>query len=209
MTRVASLLVVLLVSVAFQAQAGVVMYTDRTGFNSLGAIAYNSNFDDFGSGFSYPGTPWTRGDVTYTSTRNLIVGTGTGYAPIRNVIVNDYWTPLTGTLAGGYDMFGFDIGWLGFASVMDVLVVTNLGSYAFNDLVVPPVSSSMTFLGYVSGSGEYITSFSISSPGLGYAPAITDVAVGHTGAGAIPEPSTVALAAGGLLALAALRRKLR
>lgn len=208
MRKMLFVIAVFIASVAFQAQAGVILLSDRTVFNGLGVIAYNSNFDDFASGFSYPGNPWTRGDVTYTSTSNVIVGTGTGYAPIRNVICNDWWTPLTGTLATGYDMFGFDIGWLGSASLMDVDITTNLGAYSFDDLLVPAASVSMDFLGFIAGPGEYITSFSIASIGSGYAPGITNVAVGNTGV-VIPEPSTVGLAALGFLALVACRRKSR
>src|SRR5262245_24402893 len=57
--------------------ASVISFSDRTVFNNFGVVAFNSNFNDFGSAgphlVSYPGgapgvpTEFLRGDVSYHS----------------------------------------------------------------------------------------------------------------------------------------------
>ncbi len=79
--------------------AAVTSYTNRSDFNAEGVITYNYGYEDYpSSGFSYPGNPWTRDGITYTTTDNLIVSPGTSYRPSSNVFINNYWTPLTGTI---------------------------------------------------------------------------------------------------------------
>ena len=81
-----------------QATAGLLVETNSSTFNASGTIVFDSNFNDFGSGFSFPGDPFTRGGVTYTSDQNLVTGTGTGYDPIVNLMTNNYWSPVSGTV---------------------------------------------------------------------------------------------------------------
>ena len=63
----------LVLSTTGAAIAGVTTYSDRSLFEAQGGIAFNSNFQDYGgvaqdpAGYSFPGDPFSRGGVTYTS----------------------------------------------------------------------------------------------------------------------------------------------
>lgn len=203
----------LLAVVPDPARAGILLYTDRPTFNAQGSILETTDFDDFDpSTFSYPGDPWTRGGVTYTSGRNIVAGAGTGYAPWRNLVCYDYWTPLTASVATapwGYSMLGFDMAEMTGGRVpplgITIQVSTTLGT--FSSWVTPPESTSGTFAFYgfkTTDPGEAITGFALVSAGSQYAAGITEVTLGVT---AVPEPSVYASAAGlGLAGFAAWRR---
>lgn len=191
------------------ASAQVVAVADRGTFNATGAIAYNSNFADFGGSFGFPGTPFTRGDVTYASNQNLTVGPGTGYSigNVLTVMSNNYWSPLTATIneAPQYSLLGFDAAVT--SGPVSITVTTNQNSYSFNSLTLGNGSPEFTFEGFkATGSGEYFTGFRIDTLGGGYLPGVTNVAVGVS---AVPEPETYGmLVAGlGLLGFMARRRK--
>ncbi len=203
-------LAVLLFGGAVCAQAGVLTFTSEPLFQSQGVIWHNTNWDSFVGGFYYPGDPYTIGGVTYTSTNNLIATPGTGYGNARSVILNNYWSPLPGAIStspDAFDMFGFNIGLLGSTSLVDIQLNSNLGSYSFLGLSFPNVNTGLAFQGFITDNpAEYFTGFTLTSQGGGgYAPAITDVQLGQTGA-VIPEPSTLAFVACGVLGLAFYRR---
>lgn len=210
MFRIAKCVGVLVVLLgAGQAQGSVVLYTNQAAFQGQGQITQTSNFNDFGPGFSFPGDPFSRGGVTYNSGSNLIVGPATFYAPVQNMMFYNGWTPLTGTLSGQNNMFGFDAGVASFNfsnSLVNATIFTNQGSYSFNGLSLPIASTGLGFLGFVAnGNGEYITGFSLSTQnGPGWAAGMTNVQLGNT-----PEPATIAVF--GIMAAGALglRRRLR
>jgi hypothetical protein len=186
-------------------RADLVVYTNRATFDAQGTIQFNSDFDDFGSGFSNPGDPFTRGGVTYTSGANLVVGTATGYAPIRNVITFNGWTPFTGTVdnTAEYSMFGFDFGSGGRTDPIDVVITTNLGSYSYNDIVVPNVNQGLAFRGFTTDqANEFITGFSLATTATGAFPGMTEVSVGLLSA--VPAPAGVILAGVGVAGLGGL-----
>ncbi len=194
------------------ATAGVSIFNNRASFEALGTMAYNSNFADFGTGFGYPGDPFTRGDVTYTSAQNLSVGADTGYSvgSYQTVMSNNWWSPLTGTIATAtpYTLFGFDAAVT--SGPVDITVSTNQGSYVFSGLSLPNGSSAANFAfeGFqATGVGEYFTGFRIDTVGGTYLPGITNVAVGTVSA--VPEMETYAmmLAGLGLMGTIARRRK--
>jgi len=165
------------------AEASIVQYSNRTTFNSQGTISENYGYDDFGTGFSYPSNPWTSHEVTYTTGANLIVGTNTAYTPISNVFCYDGWSPITATIDNSpmYNMFGLDLGYLGTSSGITFDVITNLGDYSFYVINAPIASRSLDFYGFILGSGEYFTGFSLTSDqGNGSAPAIDNVTLGST-----------------------------
>ncbi len=198
-----------LTALTTMASAGLTTFSTRSSFNVQGAIAYNSNFSDFGTGFGYPGTPFTRGDVTYSSAENLTVGAGSGYSigNAQTVMSNNYWSPLTGSIAVStpYSLFGFDAAVT--SGPVTVTIKTNQSTYSFAGLTLPNGSPDFAFLGYkTTGAGEYFTGFRIDTLGGGYLPGITNVAVG-TVVSAVPEPETYALLLAGLGLMGAVARR--
>ena len=214
-TQLTVAFVAVLIASAGHVQAAVNSFIDRSTFNAQGSIFFNSNFDDFTSDFSYPGDPFNRGDVTYTSGVNLITGTGTVWSPIRNLLTYDFWSPVTGTIesvATQYDMFGFDIGVLARQDRITISISTNIATYTFALLDISNGTQALEFRGFTTTSpGEYFTSFSLTTEnGSGSLPGITDVTLGQLGA-PVPEPSCLAIfgIGAGLKGLDSIRRRRR
>ncbi len=193
----------LVLSTTGAAIAGVTTYSDRSLFEAQGGIAFNSNFQDYGgvaqdpAGYSFPGDPFSRGGVTYTSGQNMIIGPGTfGYTTTVPLMANLLWTPLTGDIATAphqYTMFGFEIAEYNLpnygSSPITITVYTNNDDYTYSGLTVPNSSDgTLAFKGYIASSGEYFTAFQITADkgDYGYAPGITNVTLGS----AAPEPGT-------------------
>ncbi len=185
------------------ASAGVTTFNDRAVFNAQGTIQYNSNFADFGSGFGYPGTPFTRGDVTYSSGQNLTVGAGTGYSigASQTVMSNNYWTPINASVSGTHSLLGFDAAVT--AGLVGITINTNQNSYVFSGVSLGNGAPNFTFQGFqTTGVGEIFTGFKIDTVGPGYLPGITNVAVG-----AVPEPETYAMMLAGIGLLGLMKRR--
>lgn len=208
-----------LLGFAASSQAAVIAYSNQATFLSQGTIVHNTNFDTYPTTgpFTFPGDPFTIGGVTYTTGNNLIVAPGSGYGNSRNVFVNNFWSPLPGSISTApqqFDMFSFSIGLLGSNSLVNITLTTNLGVYNFNGLSFPNVNTNpgLAFQGFIASPGEYFTGFSIASQsGSGFAPAITDVRLGQ--AAAIPEPISLVvfgglIVGGGLVARKRLMKKL-
>jgi hypothetical protein len=176
-----------------QATAGLLVDTNSSTFNAAGTIVYNSNFNDFGSGFSFPGDPFTRGGVTYTSDQNLVTGTSTIYDPIVNLMTNNYWSPVSGTVdsSAQYNMFGFNLGVLDRQDQIQIEVDTNQNSYILPYQQYANGTQSLSFLGFLTTApGEYITAFILTTQyGSGSLPGVTNVEVGYQGA--VPEPASI------------------
>lgn len=195
-----------------QACAGVIQYSSRTTFEAQGTVIENYGYEDFGTGvFSFPGDPWTTHGVTYQTGNNIIVGTGTFYSPISNVFTYNYWTPISASISQSpdqFDMFGFDLGYLGFDSAITLSVTTNLATYIFSGISAPIASQSLDFFGFIADAGEYFTGFGLSSAGgTGSAPVIDNVTLGQSGQ--VPEPATLALVGLGLASLRFSKRRVK
>lgn len=161
---------------------GLAVVSSREKFNSMGTIVYNYGFDDFGAGFSYPGSPWTKDGITYTSGQNIVVGTATGYAPLSNVMTHNYWTPVTGdiqTSPSTFNMFALDLAFIGRKDPIDLTIYTNKTAYHCYDLDLPIASAAQTFFGFVANtSDEYFTGYALNSDGGGSAPVIDNMTLG-------------------------------
>jgi hypothetical protein len=186
--------------------AGVIQIGSQAALEALGTIVQTTTFDSFGTLYSYPGSPYTVGDLSFVAGgENLVVGTGTGYSPVRNILTDNY--PFAGTtvvVANTYDLFAFNVGALSNAGNNLFTVTTNLSTYAFL-LSVSNASQSLTFIGFQAGPGEYFTSVAWSgSASVPYTVGATDVQVGT----AVPEPVTLLLFGTGLAA-AGNRRRLK
>ncbi len=178
------------------AQASVVEINSQAAFSASGTILQNTNWDSYGTGFSLPGSPFTVGNLTFIAgQQNVIVGTGTYLNPARNLFTDDFYQGTTAEIAGSFNLFGVNAGNLLFAvNVLDGLfdVTTNLGTYSFNvSLTTATHLAPLTFVGFESSAGEYITSVKWSGAANFVAPGVTDVQLGV--ASAVPEPSTWAM----------------
>lgn len=206
------LLVGTAVVASIQCQADVTDSTDRATFESQGTVIHNSTFDDFGDGFTFIGDPFTRGGVTYTSTKNLTWGGFYTTTP-ETLIGNELWTPITGSLTpwAKYDMFGFDIGMYGSGAVT-FEITTSADTYTFTaPSIADSFAGNLEFRGFTANSGEYITDFKITAEaGMGTLPGITYVTVGRTpNAPAVPDGgSALILLTIGSAAVGLLRRRI-
>ncbi len=201
------LAVLLFVSIG-QVQAGMLTLGSRSTFNSTGTIDFNSNFQDFGTGFGFPGNPFTRGDVTYNSFDNLTWGSSTPYTTTETLIGNNFWTPILGSVATDpkYDMFGFDIGTYG-ASPITIKIFTDSAVYVYPSLTIANSQiGDLEFRGFIATDGEFITNFEIIADfGPGNLPGITNVAVGHSNV--VPEPASMVIWGIGVLGMGFVTRR--
>ncbi|MGA2173816.1 MAG: hypothetical protein ABSH38_02420 [Verrucomicrobiota bacterium] len=203
-----------LASATVAVQAAVSNTGNEAAFDASTTIAYDSFFDDFGTGFGWPGNPFTRGDVTYNSEQNLTWGDETPYTTTEPLIGDNYWTPIVGSIATGpqYSAFGFLIGNSSFwgSSTITIDITTDLGTYVYPSLTIADSGKGqLQFEGYTASPGEYFTGFEIIvDNGRGGAlPGITDVTLGS--AGSAPDASSTCWLIGmASLGLGFLRRKL-
>jgi len=187
-----------------QVTAGVITFTSRSDFNAQGTIKSTLDFDTVkldADGFLTPGDPFTAKNVTFTSGSNLIVGTSSVYAPVKNVIGYNFWSPIKGTIESSsehFTMFGYDIGVLNVQSTQTLVVKTNKATYTFADQAIADATRSLDFRGFVvtkDDPGEFFTDFSITAKLISESlPGITDVTLGNrVDISAIPEPTSLAL----------------
>ncbi len=205
----------LMLAITGVASASGVGYTDRATFNAQGSIVYNSNFQDYGGptaiqlkpGVTSPGDPFKRGDVTYSSVMNLIVGQESGFTKTDPLLLSDAGGLLIGDInkAPMYNMLALDMAQYNNTPIT-LTVYTNQSSYLFSNIWVSNVNSgNLTFIGGVV-TGEYFTRFTIVPVNPSSAVGITNVTLGHSPA---PEPSTYALMGiGGLLIAFRLRKSI-
>ena len=183
---------------------------DRTAFNEQGTIAYNSNFNDFGTGLTFVCFGGcARGDVFYLNSGEVFTfGSDTIWTDTETLLGNVNFLSIIAQVATAprYDMLGFDVGAYG-PGTFSMWVETNLARYDFYDLTIAnSAAGELDFFGFVARNGEYITRFgmwpcvplpSISiectpydreadqrRPTIG----ITNVAVGK-----VPEPASLTL----------------
>jgi hypothetical protein len=187
------------------AEAALLSYSNRALFESTGAIQENYGFEDIGQYSESRGVSWNTHGVTYTSDENYIFTGSLGSKPpvVSNVLINNYWLSLTGSLDVGtnHNMLGFDLAVLFPTATpgnITLSIYTNQATYIYDDLSLPDISYDQEFFGFVSGEGELFTGFNLTSDAWGTAAALDNVTLGTT---AVPLPSALFLFGSGLFSL--------
>jgi hypothetical protein len=189
------------------AQASITTVSTQGAFSGLGTITQNTNFDGYSSSWTYPGSPFNVGDLTFVQGQQNLIGGQSGYGLARNVLLDNHGSGTTVLTAGNHGLLGFNAANLGQAGSITFELVTNLGAYSYLE-AIPKGSTGFKFLGFMAGAGEYFTSLRFGASGnSGVWTGVTDVQLGNVSP--VPEPETYAmlLAGFGLMAGIARRRK--
>ena len=195
---------ILSITFATTAQAHVTFVSSQAAFSALGTTTQNTNFDAYPTGgtFSYPGSMFTVGDLTFAEGgQNAIGGKGGDYGFVRNLLIDDYSAGTTIQIAGTYDLFALNAGSIWDTFAEKFTVTTNVSSYQF----VENVSNArlgLSFIGFRASAGEYFTSVEVSAfndTGM------TDIQLAQ----AVPEPGTYMLMLAGIGAMAFVTRRRR
>jgi hypothetical protein len=190
---------------AVSANAAVTLISTQAAFSAAGTITQNTNWDASPAGFSFPGSPFTVGELTFVEgSQNLIGDTpGAGYNTARPLLTDDGVAGTTIEIAGQHDLFAFDLGNFFSTGAADLAVVTNLGIYSFSPTVNSAANlGALTFVGLQADAGEYFTSVRYSGQN---ATGATDIQLGT----AVPEPTSWALMLTGFLGAGAALRSSR
>lgn len=188
-----------------QAQADVVSIDTQSSFSALGSISQNTNFDAYVDEWTYPGSPFTVGSLTFVEGGRNLIGGSLGYSMSRNLLTDDYISGTTVNISGNYNLFSLNAGNFINASNTSFNVTTNLGSYSFDQNIgLAANGGALTFVGFKASQGEFFTSVRVYGSG---ATGFTDVQIGSVSA--VPEPETYAMlfAGLGLIGAAVKRRK--
>ena|ERR1039457_3385366 len=173
-------------------------------FSASGTIVQNTNWDSYGAGFFYPGSPFTVGALTFVEGgQNMIGGVGTSYNLARNLFTDNFIQGTTAFSGSAYNLFGFNAGNFFGDGNTAFVVTTNLNTYNFSDPVGTATNgAALSFHGFQATGSEYFTSVHWYSD---QATGITDVQLGT----AVPDGGTTALLLGLAVAgVSLLRRRL-
>jgi len=188
------------------AHANVSLVGSQAAFTAAGTVSQNTNWDSYGAGFSFPGSPFTVGNETFVQgASNLIGGVGTGYNLARNLLTDNNVAGTTIDLSGQFNLFAVNAGNFLGAATETFTVTTNLGTYSFAPTVSNAVNlGALTFVGFEAGQGEYFQSIQFTGSG---ATGVTDVQIGSVST--VPEPASMSLMLMGLAGVGAAVRSRR
>lgn len=167
--------------------------------------APRKHFDGYSSDWTYPGSPFNVGDLTFVQGQESLIGGQSSYGLARNVLVDNYGRGTTVLTAGNHGLLGFNAANLGRVGTVTFELVTNLGAYYYLE-AIPKGSAGLRFLGFMAGAGEYFTSFRFGATGnSGVWTGVTDVQLGNISP--VPEPETYAMLLAGLGLMAGIARR--
>lgn len=188
------------------ASAAVLLTNSQAAFTQSGTIAQNSNFDSAPAGFSFPGSPFVVGALTFVEgSQNLIGGVATGFNLLRPLFTDNFVAGTTVQVAGQYNLFGLNAGNFFNTGTTRFDVRTNVASYVFNESVDTAAGRApLKFFGFTATGGEFITSVAYSGQN---ATGATDFQIGNLGA--VPEPAAWAMMIAGFGMIGAAMRRRR
>src|SRR5258706_5237242 len=132
-TLLASAAMALVASVsAVSANAAVTLISTQAAFSAAGTITQNTNWDASPAGFSYPGSPFTVGELTFVEgSQNLIGDTpGAGYNTARPLLTDNNVAGTTIEIAGLHELFAFKLGNFFSTWAADMSVGTTLRTHS-------------------------------------------------------------------------------
>lgn len=192
---------ILALSMVGSAHSNVVTVGSQASFSALGTVVQNTNWDSYGTGWTYPGNSFVVGDLTFVQGGTNLIG-GSAYGMVRNLLTDDNVRGTTALVANTYDLFAFSAGNFLDAAASNFFVTTNLGSYSFSEVVpIYANGGSLSFIGFAADPGEYFTSVAWYGNG---ATGVTDIQLGSAN---VPEPGSLALLGLGLAGLAYSRKR--
>jgi hypothetical protein len=194
---------------AAPASAAVTLITTQAAFSGLGAITQNTNWDAYPAGFSSPADPFAVGDLTFVPGTDNIIGDTNPFGQFkfaRLLLTDNNYAGTTIQIAGLHDLFAFNLGNFRGTVPVNILLVTNFGSYSFSPTVNSAANrGALTFVGFRADAGEVFTSVRYSSA-INVGPGATDIQLGTA---AIPEPAAWALMLTGFLGAGTALRSAR
>jgi hypothetical protein len=197
------LLAAALLAASGTAHAGVTLISSQAAFDAAGTISQNTNWDSYGTGWSFPGSPFTVGDLSFVEGGQNLIGGIDGYGMLRALFTDNYVAGTTINIAGSYSLFGLNAANFFSADTVNFTVTTNAGEYFLTSPVLSGAGGgALTFVGFRADAGEYFTSVNVYSPN---ATGFTDVQLGVAG---VPEPASWAMLIAGFgLVGATMRRR--
>jgi hypothetical protein len=183
------------------ANAALISVATQAEFDVAGDIAQVTNWDSYGSGFERVASPFLVGNLTFIAGGSNVIGGISDYRFARSLFSDNNILGTTMNIANTFNLLAFNAGNFLLNGNALFEITTNVSSYSFIRNVNSYASGgTLSFFGIQATGGEYFTSLSWSGDN---ATGLTDIQLGT--AAEVPEPSTLAIFALGLMGLASRR----
>jgi len=194
-------------------QAAPILYTDASSWTAATSNVTTIDFNEVGFE-QYYGGGYSNGDLTVTGSSNYLFGWGPPEAQdfgTGNYLIGAYdsGATVTETFSGENQAAGTDLGLYDASGTLDYDFTTFNGASVTGS--VNAVNGSLSFVGIVADSGDWVTSLTITLPtqvGEGFGNiAVDNTSYGNSGTLSTPEPGSLALLGSGMIGVASLLRR--